>query len=61
MFVKKGARARLIKERRKRFKQDFVDATIQEAKMLDYSIEELRKIAEDSYLEHFGVNPDAKK
>ena len=61
MFVKKGARARLIKERRKRFKQDFVDATIQEARMLDYSIEELREIARDSYLEHFGTDPDKDK
>ena len=40
---------------------DNILVIIQEAKMLDYSIEELRKIAEDSYLEHFGVNPDAKK
>ena len=60
MFVKKGARARLIKERRKKFKKDFVDATIQEAKMLDYSIEELRDIARESYLEHFGEDPDKK-
>ena len=61
MFVKKGARAKLVKERRKRFKQDFVDATIQEARMLDYSIEELKKIAKDSYVEHFGVDPDKDK
>ena len=58
MFVKKGARARLIKERRKRFKQDFIDATIQEAKSLDYTVEELREIARESYLEHFGVDPN---
>ena len=60
MFVKKGARAKLIKERRKKFKKDFVDATIQEAKMLDYTIQEIREIAAESYLEHFGVNPDKK-
>lgn len=61
MFVKKGARARLIKERRKKFKQNFVDATLQEAKMLDYSMEELRQIARESLLEHFGFDIDDKK
>ena len=58
MFVKKGARARLIKERRKNFKKDFVDSTIQEAEMLEYSIEELRELARNSYLEVFGVDPN---
>lgn len=61
MFVKKGARARLIKERRKNFKKDFLDAAVQEAKMLDYSIEELREIAHDSLLEYFGVNIGGKE
>ena len=55
MFVKKGARARLIKERRKRFKQDFVQATIQEAKMLDYSIDELKEIAHETIKEVLGI------
>ena len=56
MFVKKGARAKLIKERRKRFKQDFVDATIQEAKMLELTSDELKVIAHDSIREILGLD-----
>ena len=55
MFVKKGARARLIKERRKHFKQDFVQATIQEAKMLDYTVDELKEIAHETIKEVLGI------
>ena len=54
MFVKKGAKNRLIKERRKDFKEKFVVATVHEAKKLNYTLEELKKIALDTYAEVYG-------
>ena len=49
MFVSKGAQAKLIKERRKTFKDYYVKATLMEAKRLKYSVEELQKIVKEAY------------
>ena len=51
MFVKKGARAQLIKERRETFKQYYVKATIVEANRLGYTKDELSEIAKEVYEE----------
>ena len=58
MFVKKGALNKLIKERRKTFKEQYVEATLKEAKMLNYTIDELREIAKESYKEIYGEETD---
>ena len=49
MFVKDGALSKLIKERRKTFKDEYVKATLIEAKRLNYSIEELQKIVKEVF------------
>ena len=54
MFVKKGAKNRLIKERRKYFKEKYVQATVQEAKKLNYTFEELKEIATSCFYEVYG-------
>lgn len=51
MFVKKGAKDKLIKERRETFKQYYVKATLKEAKRLGYTVEELKTLFQDSYQE----------
>lgn len=51
MFVKKGAKDKLIKERRETFKQYYVKATLEEAKRLGYTVEELKTLFQDSYQE----------
>lgn len=51
MFVLKGAKAKLIKERRETFKQYYVKATIEEGIRLGYSKEELSEIAKEVYEE----------
>ena len=50
MFVSKGAKARLIKERRKTFKEYYVKATLVEAKRLNYTTEELQNIVKEAYV-----------
>lgn len=49
MFVKKGAVSKLIKERRESFKERYVEATLREAKKLNYSVEELQKLVKEVY------------
>ena len=49
MFVKKGATKILIDERRKQFKENYVKATLVEAKRLNYSIEELQEIVNSAH------------
>ena len=49
MFVKKGAVEKLIKERRKTFKERYIKATLVEAKRLGYSPEELQQIVQKEY------------
>lgn len=51
MFVKKGATKILINERRKLFKENYVKATLVEAKRLNYSVEDLQKIVQDAFEE----------
>ncbi|MCR4879922.1 MAG: GntR family transcriptional regulator [Bacilli bacterium] len=58
MFVKKGALNKLIKERRKEFKEKYVYATLYEAKKLNYTIDELIDIARESYKEIYGEPTD---
>ena len=49
MFVKKGAKEQLIKERKETFKQFYVKATIEEANRLGYTKNELAEIFEELY------------
>ena len=49
MFVKKGARALLIKERRKRFAEQYAKRVLKEAKNLDCIVEELRQIVKETH------------
>ena len=51
MFVKKGAKNQLIKERRETFKQYYVKATLEEAKRIGYTLDELKTIFQDAYQE----------
>ena len=51
MFVKKGAKEQLIKERRETFKQYYVKATIVEAMRLGYTKDELNNIFTELYEE----------
>jgi DNA-binding transcriptional regulator YhcF (GntR family) len=49
MFVSEGAVDKLIKERRKTFKENYIIATLEEAKRLRYSIEELQAMVAEVY------------
>jgi DNA-binding transcriptional regulator YhcF (GntR family) len=49
MFVEKGAVDKLIKERRKTFKENYIIATLEEAKRLRYSVEELQQMVAEVY------------
>ena len=51
MFVKQGAKAQLIQQRRETFKQYYAKATILEAIRLGYTKEELIDIFQESYEE----------
>ena len=51
MFVKKGAVNSLIKQRRKTFKENYIKATLIEAKRLQYSVEDLQGIVSEAYKE----------
>ena len=51
MFVKKGATKILVNERRKMFKDNYVKATLIEAKRLNYSVEELQEIVKAAFEE----------
>ena len=49
MFVKDGAVERLIEERRKAFREDYVKSLVIEARRLRYSPEELQAIVVEVY------------
>jgi DNA-binding transcriptional regulator YhcF (GntR family) len=49
MFVSEGAVDKLIKERRKTFKENYIIATLEEAKRLRYSVEELQAMVAEVY------------
>ncbi len=51
MFVKKGAKDKLIAERKKVFKELYIKATLQEAKKLDIGVEELQQIVNEAFNE----------
>ncbi len=51
MFVKKGALNSLIKQRKKTFKENYIKATLIEAKRIRYSVEELQEIVKEVYKE----------
>ena len=51
MFVKSGALQKLIEERRKVFKERYIVATLQEAKRLNYSSEELQELVKEAFEE----------
>lgn len=51
MFVKSGALKKLIEERRKVFKERYIVATLQEAKRLNYSSEELQELVKEAFEE----------
>ena len=49
MFVKEGAVERLIEERRKVFRENYVKSLLVEAKRLRYSVEDLQAIVAEVY------------
>ena len=49
MFVKEGAVERLIEERRKAFRENYVKSLLVEAKRLRYSVEDLQTIVAEVY------------
>ncbi len=51
MFVADGAVKKLIEERRKVFKERYIAGTLQEAKRLRYTVEELQKMVTEVYAE----------
>lgn len=51
MFVSRGATQKLIKERRKTYKERYIKATLIEAKRLGYTSEELQALVKEAYEE----------
>ena len=51
MFIKSGALNKLIEERRQVFKERYIVATLQEAKRLNYSSEELQELVKEAFEE----------
>ena len=51
MFVKSGALAKLIEERRQVFKERYIVATLKEAKRLNYSEKELQELVKEAFVE----------
>lgn len=49
MFVAEGAVDKLIEERRKVFKERYIIATLEEAKRLRYTVEELQQMVAEVY------------
>ncbi len=49
MFVADGAVERLIDERRKMFRENYIQATLVEAKRLRYSVEDLQTMVAEIY------------
>ncbi len=54
MFVCDGVVEKLVSERRQSFKQNYIVATLQEAKRLRYSIEDLQRIVAEVFEENEG-------
>ena len=54
MFVKKGAQEKLIKERRKTFKEYYVEAVLLEARRLNYTAKELQQLIKETNTELGG-------
>ncbi len=57
MFVADGAVKKLIEERRKVFKERYIAGTLQEAKRLRYTVEELQKMVAEVYAEDHNDPP----
>lgn len=51
MFVCEGSVEKLIKERRESFKQNYIAATLKEAKRLRYTVEELQQMVAEVFEE----------
>ena len=51
MFVCEGVVEKLIAERRETFKQNYIKATLKEAKRLRYTVEDLQKMVEEIFSE----------
>lgn len=51
LFVKKGAKEKLIKQRKKVFKEQYIKAALLEAKKLNIGAEELQKIVGEAFNE----------
>lgn len=51
LFVKKGAKEKLIKQRKKVFKEQYIKAALLEAKKLNIGVEELQKIVGEAFNE----------
>ena len=49
MFVNEGVVEKLIEERRKTFQQNYIAATLKEAKRLRYSVEDLQKMVAEVF------------
>ena len=49
IFVKKGAVAKLVNERRKTFRERYIQTTLVEASRLNYSLDELQQIVGEEY------------
>ena len=49
MFVKKGAVEKLVAERRQTFKENYIVATLKEAKRLNYTTDELQQVVKEAY------------
>ena len=49
MFVNEGVVEKLIEERRKTFQQNYIVATLKEAKRLRYSVEDLQKMVAEVF------------
>ena len=57
MFVADGAVKKLIEERRKVFKERYIAGTLQEAKRLRYTVEDLQKMVAEVYSEDHNDPP----
>ncbi len=51
MFVKAGAVKKLIDERRSVFKERYIKATLVEARRLNFTVDELQKLVQETYKE----------
>lgn len=49
MFVQEGAVDKLLEERRKTFRERYIEATLQEARRLRYTVQELQEMVVEFY------------